>query len=59
MPSDWNVGIEGYRLFRKGRQERCHLCVSDQLECVELCLGMHKELTEITGVRIKGEGRGS
>lgn len=41
--SDWNVGVEGFRL-----------CVNDQLECMELCLGMEGELTENLWVRIKG-----
>jgi len=37
---DCKVGMEGYRLFRKDRQERqgrsVALYVSDQLECMEL-----------------------
>jgi len=51
-------GMEGYRLFRKDRQGRrggsVALCANDQLECVELCLGMDEELTESLWVRIKG-----
>ena len=35
------------------------LYVHDQLECMELCLGMDEELTESSWVRIKGRtGRG-
>ena len=47
---DWSVGMEGYRLFRKDRQGRqgggITLYVNDQLECMELCLGMDEEPTE-------------
>ena len=50
--------MEGYRLFRKDRQRRqggsVALHVSDQLECMELHLGMDEELTESLWVRIKG-----
>ncbi|KAM9590815.1 uncharacterized protein ACIBXB_005869 [Morphnus guianensis] len=55
---DWSVGMEGYRLFRKDRQGRqgggVNLYVNDQLECMELCLGMDEEPTESLWVRIKG-----
>ncbi|GAB0203333.1 hypothetical protein GRJ2_002798900 [Grus japonensis] len=55
---DWSVGMEGYRLFRKDRQGRggggVTLYVNDQLECMELHLGMDEELTESFWVRIKG-----
>ncbi|GAB0207631.1 ubiquitin carboxyl-terminal hydrolase 4 [Grus japonensis] len=55
---DWSVGMEGYRLFRKDRQGRqgggIALYVNDQLECMELHLGMEEELTERLWVRIKG-----
>ncbi|GAB0182364.1 cAMP-dependent protein kinase inhibitor alpha [Grus japonensis] len=55
---DRTVGMEGYRLFRKYRQGRqgedVALYVNDQLECMELCLGMDEELTESLWVRIKG-----
>ncbi|GAB0179159.1 hypothetical protein GRJ2_000381200 [Grus japonensis] len=48
----------GYRLFRKDRQGRqgggIALYVNDQLECMELHLGMDEELTESLWVRIKG-----
>ena len=41
---DWSVNMEGYRLFRKDRKGRrgggVALYVSNQLECVELCLRM-------------------
>ncbi|GAB0190262.1 hypothetical protein GRJ2_001491500 [Grus japonensis] len=55
---DWSVGTEGYRLFRKDRQGRqgggVALYINDQLECMELHLGMDEELTESLWVRIKG-----
>ncbi|PKU32130.1 dtw domain-containing protein 2 [Limosa lapponica baueri] len=55
---DWNVGMEGYRLFRKDRLGRrgggVALYVKDQLECVELHLGMDEDMTESLWVRIKG-----
>ncbi|GAB0200487.1 hypothetical protein GRJ2_002514100 [Grus japonensis] len=54
----WSVGMEGYRLFRKDRQGRrgggVTLYVNDQLECMELHLGMDEEPTESLWVRIKG-----
>ena len=50
--------MEGHRLFRKDRQGRggggVTLYVSDQLECMELHLGMDEEPTESLWVRIKG-----
>ena len=50
--------MEGYRLFRKDRQGRrgggVLLYVNDQLECMELRLGMDEEPTERLWVRIKG-----
>ena len=60
---DWSVGMEGYRLFRKDRQGRrggdVALYVNDQLECMELCLGMDEDPTKSRWVRIKGRtGRG-
>ncbi|GAB0206424.1 tubulin polyglutamylase complex subunit 2 [Grus japonensis] len=55
---DWSVGMEGYRVFRKDRQGRrgggIALYVNDQLECMELHLGMDKEPTKSLWVRIKG-----
>ncbi|GAB0203195.1 hypothetical protein GRJ2_002785100 [Grus japonensis] len=55
---DWSVGMEGYRLFRKDRQGRrgggVALYVNDQLECMELHLGMDEELTKSLWLRIKG-----
>jgi len=55
---DWSVGMEGYRLLRKDRQGRQRggvtLCVSDQLECREIHLGIDEEPTESLGVQIKG-----
>lgn len=54
---DWSVGMEEYGLFRKGRQGRwgggISLYISDQLKCVELCLGMD-ESWQTSWVRIKG-----
>ncbi|GAB0189953.1 nucleobindin-2 [Grus japonensis] len=47
---DCSVGMEGYRLFRKDRQGRggggVTLYINDQLECMELHLGMEEELTK-------------
>ncbi|GAB0203231.1 hypothetical protein GRJ2_002788700 [Grus japonensis] len=55
---DWSVGMEGYRLFRKDGQGRrgggVTLYVTDQLECMELHLGMDEEPTESFWVRILG-----
>ncbi|GAB0188316.1 hypothetical protein GRJ2_001296900 [Grus japonensis] len=52
---DWSVGMEGYRLFRKDRRGGgVALYVNDQLECMELHLGMEEEPTESLWVRIKG-----
>ncbi|GAB0175756.1 hypothetical protein GRJ2_000040800 [Grus japonensis] len=55
---DWSIGMEGYRLFRKDRQGRqgggVALYVNEQLECMELHLGMDEEPTESLWVRIKG-----
>ncbi|GAB0203375.1 hypothetical protein GRJ2_002803100 [Grus japonensis] len=54
----WSAGMEGYRLFRKDRQGRrgggVTLYVNDQLECMELHLGMEEEPTKSLWVRIKG-----
>ncbi|GAB0207232.1 hypothetical protein GRJ2_003188800 [Grus japonensis] len=50
--------MEGYKLFRKDRQGRrgggITLYVNDQLECMELHLGMDEKLTKSLWVRIKG-----
>ncbi|GAB0184765.1 hypothetical protein GRJ2_000941800 [Grus japonensis] len=44
---DWSVGMEGERLFRQGRGGGgVTLYVNDQLECMELHLGMEEELTK-------------
>ncbi|GAB0204588.1 hypothetical protein GRJ2_002924400 [Grus japonensis] len=55
---DWSVRMEGYRLFRKDRQGRrgggVTLYVNDQLECMELHMGMDEEPTKSLWVRIKG-----
>ena len=54
-------GMEGYRLFRKDRQGRGRgavtFYVDDQLECMELHLGMDEEPTKSLWVRIKGRAR--
>ncbi|GAB0204560.1 hypothetical protein GRJ2_002921600 [Grus japonensis] len=58
---DGNLGMQGHRLFRKDRQGRqggdIALYVNDQLERMELHLGMDEELTESLWVRIKGSTR--
>ena len=55
---DWSIRMEGYRLFRKEWQGRrgwgIALYINDQLECMELHLGMDKELAESLWVRMKG-----
>jgi len=55
---DWSFGMEGCRLFSKDRQGRPEgdvaVYVNDQLECMELHLGMGKEPTKSSWVRIKG-----
>jgi len=55
---DWNIGMGGYKLFRKDRQGRqgvgVTLYVKDQLECTELCLGVDEEPTESLWVKTKG-----
>jgi len=60
---DWSIGMEGYRLFRKDRQGRrgggVALYVKDQLECMELRLGMDEEPTENLWVKIKGRAGAS
>jgi len=56
---DWNVVIDGYTLFRKDRPTRrgggITLCVSEQSEHIELCLGADEEQVESLWVRIKGQ----
>jgi len=61
---DWSIGMGGYRLFRKDRQRRqggvIALYVKDQLECMELRLGLDEEPTESLWVKIKGRaGKGN
>ena len=50
--------MKGYRHFRRvsqgGQGGGVALYVSDQLECMELCLGLDGEPTESLWVRIKG-----
>lgn len=49
--------MEGYKLFRKDRKRRQErgvvLYVREQLECMELCVGIEEELMENLCVRIK------
>jgi len=51
--------MDGYRLLRKDRpRRRCGrvaLCVSEQLECIELDLGSDEERVESLWIRIKGQ----
>lgn len=59
---DQSIGMEGYRLFRKDRQGRWEgegvaLYVSDQLEYMELHLGMNEEPSKSLWVRIEGKAR--
>lgn len=53
--------MEGYRLFRKDRKGRrggrVILYISDQLECVEVCLGMDEKPTDSLWIRIKERTR--
>ncbi|GAB0179105.1 hypothetical protein GRJ2_000375800 [Grus japonensis] len=55
---DWSVGMERYSAFRKDRQGRGRggvtLYVNDQLQCMELHLGMDEEPTKSLWVRTKG-----
>ncbi|PKU35905.1 hypothetical protein llap_13795 [Limosa lapponica baueri] len=55
---DWRVGMEGYRFFRKDRLGRqgggVALYVNEQLECMELHLGMDEDPTKSLWVKIKG-----
>jgi len=54
---DWNAVIDGYTLFRKDRPTRrgggVALYVREQLECIQLCLGVDEEQVESLWVRIK------
>ena len=56
---DWSRGLDGYRLLRKDKQGRrggsVALYVNDQLESLELDLGMTEELTESLWVKVKGK----
>ena len=49
--------MEGYKLFKQHRPRRGRgevaLYAREQLECVELCLGMDDEPTKSLGVRMK------
>lgn len=54
----WSVRMKEYRFFRKDKWGSqgggATLCVSEQLECTVLCLGVDEELTRILWVRTKG-----
>jgi len=56
---DWHAVMNGYTLFRKDRSTRLDggvsLCVREQLECIELCLGVGEDGVESLWVRIKGQ----
>lgn len=45
---DWSVAMDGYRLFRKGKNGRwgggVALYMKEKLESMELCVGMDEEL---------------
>jgi len=54
-------GMDGYKLFRKDRQGKrgggvAHY-IFDQLESIELHLGVDEELTESLWVGVKGKAR--
>ncbi|KAK4828701.1 hypothetical protein QYF61_000539 [Mycteria americana] len=54
----WSVAIKGVQAFQEGqagkmRRGELPFCVREQLKCMELCLGMDKELAEGLWVRIK------
>lgn len=55
---DWSVGLVGYKFFGKDRQGRrgedVAFYINDQLESMELHLGMDEELKVSLWVRIKG-----
>jgi len=52
------TGVLGWEdtgsLGKTDRGDRVTLCVKDQLECMELCLGLDGEPTESLWVKIKG-----
>lgn len=50
----WSAGIGGCRLFRKCRRWKWGRTVSNQVECMELCLGIDEKLTKSLWDRIKG-----
>ncbi|GAB0187639.1 mitochondrial enolase superfamily member 1 [Grus japonensis] len=56
---DWNAVMDGYVLFRKDRPARqgggVALYVREQLESIDLCLGVDEEQVESLWVRIKGQ----
>lgn len=56
---DWSAGMDGCRLFRKDRQGSWGGGVCDQLECMELHMGMGEEPRQSLWIGIKGRaGRG-
>ncbi|GAB0209089.1 hypothetical protein GRJ2_003374600 [Grus japonensis] len=56
---DWNAVMDGYVLFRKDRPARrgggVALYVREQLECIELRVGVDEERVESLWVRMKGQ----
>jgi len=56
---DCNAVIDGYALFRKDRPARrgggVALYVREQLEYIDLCLGVDEERVKSLWVRIKGQ----
>jgi len=56
---DWSAVVDGYTLFRKDRPARrggeVALYLKEQLECIELCLGVDEARLESLWVRIKGQ----
>ncbi|GAB0204592.1 mitochondrial enolase superfamily member 1 [Grus japonensis] len=56
---DWNAVMDGYVLFRKDRPARrgggVALYVREQLECIELLVGVDEERVKSLWVRIKGQ----
>ena len=56
---DWNIGMDRFKLFRKDRQWKrggsAALLINNQLESMELHLGIDEELTERLWVRVKGK----
>lgn len=56
---DWNIVMKGYMLLRKDRPGKHNggvvLYGRQQLECIELCLGVDDESVQSSSVRITGQ----